>query len=138
VNKKHNGVWLPSIPGEFKGDDPDIVKWGPSLPPGHKYSIALRFMTDAKCKRQWHQTHIDYSKKVESWLEGFVQKLEDWKLVTCPEVKKNDPPFPPPLGLLTRLKALSRYLRGYLLGERKGWRSPMFCSTQAQEYYTKP
>jgi hypothetical protein len=137
VNKKHNGVWLPSIPSEFKGDDPDIVKWGPDLPAGHKYSVAERFMKEPKVNRQWHQTHTDYSDRVEQWLQGFVENLKKWKLVTCPDVKKNDPPFPPPLGLLTRLKALSRYLRGYLVGERKGWRTPMFTSTQAETYYSK-
>lgn len=152
VNKEHNGIWLPSIPVEFKELKKDgsiqpaaIEKWG-KLSPNKKQSIPELFMKKYSNKlgyygSQWHQTHKKYSKKVENCLQNFVEKLEGWDLKKeCPvcQDNNNDSKLPPPYGLLTRLKGLSLELRSFLGGDKSKWKTPMFTSTQAKKYFNKP
>lgn len=141
VNKAHNGVWLPSVPDEFKEHEvankvipARIVKWGPGLKDPEKQRVAERFITKRGVNRQWHTSHPAYSRRLDEWLQGFVAKLESWDFDRCPEVDDNDEKFPAPMGLLARLKGLTNYIRPKLTGSYKRWRTPMFTSGEAEKY----
>lgn len=138
VNKGHNGIWLPSIPEAFKkikdreGKD-DFIKTWSALSEPKKKAVAESFMKNTRL--QWHQTHKDYSNRVEKWLDNFVKKLEQDYVKKCPETSKGDDKHPPPLGLLSRLRGLSGFLKSHLKGSPENWADPLFTSTLAKNYH---
>ena len=159
VNAAHNGIWLPSVPvqaKEKKEKDPQTGKMVPAatqvdgyigkwsgLSKSKQQSIGQLFMREEKASsanygKQWHQRHAGYSRRVEKWLNKFVQKLEGWKLQEkCPVCKaeSDDTLLPPPMGLLARLRGTSLELRGYLRGTAETWEPPMFASTIARKFH---
>lgn len=142
VNKKENGIWLPTILENFyagySGVDPIAgIKWGALTKryPKEQFSMAEAAMFEAK--RQFHDTHEDYSEHVKERLQKLMDKTISRKR-SCPEAgPKEKPDVPPPFGLVDWMDSLSHRLAGFLKGPPERWRHPIWTSRHAKEFVAK-
>ncbi len=142
INKKENGIWLPTILEDFyagyKGVDPVAgVKWGALTRryPKEQFSMAEAAMFEAK--RQFHDAHEDYNEHVKERLQKLMDKVISRKQ-TCPDAgPKSKPNVPPPFGLVGWMDGLCHRMAGFLKGDPLRWRDPIWTSRHAKQFSAK-
>jgi hypothetical protein len=135
VNSYENGIDLPSS-NEMRGNwtfrTPDFQ---------NRYAFAA-MQVDSQT-RQFHDAHKAYSDFVVNVLEKIAARLE--KIETdggcgdpdCSMKGTKKKPFPTPVDLLPRVYGVSQRLSGYLWGNAKKWKKPLFTSRFALMYKNK-
>lgn len=144
VNDAKNGVWLPSpyalsMSNQWPSDDGlEVIKKRHGQRVANE-TEALRMAYVAAAievsgNRQFHMRHVDYSKEVKKALNAIAERLALMAGGSCPIAAKseNDSKYDPPMGLPSRLNALSGNLRRLLTGSV--WRSPIFTDKLTQRY----
>jgi hypothetical protein len=140
VNGFDNGVSLPGNAG-FRA-----VTGGSWTAYAHQLEYAIAAMEESSPTRQFHDAHPAYNEFVIKVLDKISAKLDD-------KVKKDMPPgcgkkdcagdktkkkkFDPPYDLLKRLTRVALRLEGYLVGNPRQWRMPIYTSRFALMYKTK-
>jgi hypothetical protein len=134
VNCYENGIDLPSsnaMRGDWTTRTEDFQ---------NRYAFAA-MRADSKT-RQFHDAHKAYSDFVINVLEKIATKLDAIeKKGGCGDddcvMKGKSKPFPVPVSLLPRVHGVARRLAGFLHGNAKDWRKPVFTSKFALIYKNK-
>jgi hypothetical protein len=144
VNGSHNGVWLPgnyAIKTELEEREINgkIYKARPGTTPVEDVSWeelrsdyeSWRYAYVAgACKAaegQFHDSHDKpYSESVNEYLQKMSAAMSTHLESKCRFCKKTK--IPPPFRIKLRLFAISKKLRGYVLGAPPAWKAPWFTS----------
>ena len=89
---------------------------------------------EASGNKQFHMRHKDYSDEVRRALDAIGERLEEMMDEACPIAAENtqDEKTDPPMGLSSRLDALSENLRRLVTGDV--WRAPIYTDKLTQQY----
>ena len=144
VNDAKNWVWLPSpyalsMSNQWPSDGGlEVIKKRKGQRIANE-TEALRMAyvaaaIDASGNKQFHMRHKEYSREVRKSLNAIGERLDDMMDEACPIAVKNtqDEKTDPPMGLPSRLDALSDNLRNLLTGTV--WRSPIFTDKLTKQY----
>lgn len=144
VNDAKNGVWLPSpyalsMSNQWPSDDGlEVIKKRKGQRIANE-TEALRMAyvaaaIEASGNKQFHMRHADYSNQVKKALNAIGERMSQMAVETCPIASnsEDDGKIDPPMGLPSRLDALSNNLRRLLTGEV--WRAPIFTDKLTQQY----
>ena len=146
VNDAKNGVWLPSpyalsMSNQWPSDaglkvlkkrkDKDLQQTANDTEALRMAYVVAAIETSGK---QFHMRHKDYSDKVKEALNAIGERLETMADATCPiaSSSEEDGKIDPPMGLPSRLNALSGNLRRLLIGGV--WRAPIFTDKLTKQY----
>lgn len=144
VNHKDNGVWLPSpyalsMSNEWPSDGGlKVIKKrkGESIA-NETEGLRMAYVAaaiEASGHKQFHMRHSNYSREVKDSLNAIGARLKKMAGGDCPLAKQSQDngKIDPPMGLPSRLNALSGNLRGLVTG--KVWRSPIFTDKLTEQY----
>ena len=134
VNAYYNGIDLPSsnnLRGNWTGRGEKFQ---------NDYSIAA-MKADSKT-RQFHDSHTAYSDFAKEVLDKIAAKI---KLDLTPDRGCGDPkcsaksnePYPPPIGINSRINSASRRLANKLHGSSRYWKLPIMTSKFSLIFKTK-
>lgn len=144
VNDESNGVWLPSPyalsmsnqwPSE--GGLEVIKKRRGQRIANETEALRMAYVAAAievSGNKQFHMRHKDYSNKVKESLNAIGKRLKVMSGNSCPIAKSSQEngKVDPPMGLSSRLDALSNNLRRLVTGEV--WRAPIYTDKLTQQY----
>jgi hypothetical protein len=125
VNDKANGEWLAA--------NYAVRPWSSKKEKFKKvYAyLAMRHMT-----AQFHDAHPTYSDTVLQALNNCAKKAEFLKKVACPECGEGKGTDDPPYAIVSRLNAMSGWLRQKVTGDPLQWRvKTLFTSQWAVRYH---
>jgi len=140
VNHHKNGVSLPGVAGSKKqpdGTSNGLASW--DLHPD-QMSYAHAAMKATRYYRQFHDSHPTYSDFVVNMLNKISEALDrrirnggspGCGREDCAGDTRTKKPYPPPIGLMSRLERVALNLEGKLLGDYRRWKVPVFTSAWA-------
>jgi hypothetical protein len=146
VNNPDNGIWLPSIPENYKPEKgKNKPLWGPLDYNKEKQVIAEHVMeaTQMQFHKSHHrikdegedQMHLTY----DDFLIGMLKQMDDRMVLwsnECPFCKDGDKPkekFQPSVRANQALDNLSRVTKRHITGPRQTW--DIFISKLARDYH---
>jgi len=141
VNHKKNGHWLPSYPEDYQATNVKTVPitWGDMTDQYPDMQHRITVLAMRRTKRQFHDSHPDYSSFVSKCLDKICEKViaTAGKHTCKTPIEPLAKPWPAPYALTNRLDGLSERLRNLLSGSPKSWRNPIFTSSHARQYHVQ-
>ncbi|RKH47403.1 AHH domain-containing protein [Corallococcus sicarius] len=131
INGCHNGVWLPGSYAIRAGKTKMKDTWSKLRDSKPNWCINYAASVVKVAGGQFHDTHVDYSEKVQEELDKLTVAFFS-HLKVCEDCKKKSE-LPPPYLVKDRLYAFSEYLKGQLLAPPSAWESPWFASDSLQK-----
>ena len=136
INAAENGVWLPGNYG--------VRPWGPL---GDTFATTtgvtaqeFAFSAIESWRRQFHDSHADYSTFVKDCLDKLYDKLEANQDIWCPEQKNKKDKTPeekePIYALVQRMNTISSRMKKMLNFPTTNWKRNIYTSRFDNEYMT--